>query len=287
MSRQIHSANLENERSARILSTIRSQTDKISRNSTTKSRVSAINSEEQTNLIANRTDENSAGENLSIDIMTQSNIALNQLDHENNNIDKPQTATPSNSIVLSNTKKVNNNTEDITSVVTELVNEINYNQEEVLVKKSFTDLNEMEIKEIEMYKCLHDEISICDCCKTNNHKTKNVNNKEHPTTPITPDNDIFHLTAHDDLEYEDDGYDNDPSELLRKQRSIDFEREEKELIHKHDLRDILLANYDRRFAAKIGITDFIPIEIISGQGGNSSRPLEFIPFESIDRSYPK
>ncbi len=40
-----------------------------------------------------------------------------------------------------------------------------------------------------MYQCLHDEIVMCECCM--NKKPQN----EHPTTPLTPTNDIFHLTG--------------------------------------------------------------------------------------------
>ncbi len=270
-SRNIHSANWENVKSGRILSTIKSQTDKISRVSTTKSRVSIANPEE----MADRAE--SAMDTVSIEV--RSNAALNNLDNEdlNNenqekNTQKPQTATPSNSIVM--VAKKSSECDEMQ----QQQNTVEYTQRNSMVDKSFGDSNDTDMKQIEMYRCLHNEIAECDCCKNN-----------HPTTPITPnENDIFHLTGGGE-EADEEGV----SEFQRrrqkieKQRSIDFEREEEELLPQHDLREILLANYDKKFAAKIGIPNFIPIEIISGQASSDGKPLEFIPFEDIDRSYPK
>jgi hypothetical protein len=46
------------------------------------------------------------------------------------------------------------------------------------------------------------------------------------------------------------------------------------------LREILVSNFDPKFATKIGI-DFVPMQVMSTQD------LRFIPFEKIDGSYPK
>ncbi len=46
------------------------------------------------------------------------------------------------------------------------------------------------------------------------------------------------------------------------------------------LREILVSNFDPKFASRIGI-DFIPMQVMSTQD------LRFIPFEKIDGSYPK
>jgi len=73
-SRQVHSANWENIRSARILSTIKSQTDKVSRVSTTKSRVSLGHPDE----MADRAE--SAMKTISIEM--RSNAALNDIENE-------------------------------------------------------------------------------------------------------------------------------------------------------------------------------------------------------------
>ncbi len=219
----------------------------------------------------------SAMETISIEM--RSNAALNDIENEDNKrqdeqqtIQKPQTATPSNSIVLT-AKKPSDECDEADKPNNNMAGKS---------EKSFADSNEMEMKQIEMYECLHNEIAECDCCKNAN----GTNKEHHPTTPITPnENDIFHLTAGND-EVDGDGLsDLRRRQRMEKQRSIDFEREEEELIPQHDLRDILLANYDRKFAAKIGIPDFVPIEVISGQADR--RPLEFIPFENIDKNYPK
>lgn len=62
-----------------------------------------------------------------------------------------------------------------------------------------------------------------------------------------------------------------------------------------NLKYLLLSNYDKNFAARIGIRDFIPTQILSARGENDSdesddndgQDLEFIPFEKIDSRYPR
>lgn len=64
---------------------------------------------------------------------------------------------------------------------------------------------------------------------------------------------------------------------------------------KVDLREILLTNYDKNLATKIGIKDFLPTQLMSSavrdnETNKSDEPvkeLEFIPFEKIDQRYPR
>ena len=64
---------------------------------------------------------------------------------------------------------------------------------------------------------------------------------------------------------------------------------------KVDLREILLTNYDKNLATKIGIKDFLPTQLMSSavrdnEANKSDEPvkeLEFIPFEKIDQRYPR
>lgn len=73
------------------------------------------------------------------------------------------------------------------------------------------------------------------------------------------------------------------------------------------LKELLLSNYDKSLATKIGIKDFVPTQILSSrrnkakndeneQNNNvkvehdddeSESDLEFIPFEKIDSRYPR
>ena len=52
------------------------------------------------------------------------------------------------------------------------------------------------------------------------------------------------------------------------------------------LREILISNYDPKFATKIGIKDFVPIQVMTSHM-EGDKDLDFIPFEDIDHSYPK
>ena len=52
------------------------------------------------------------------------------------------------------------------------------------------------------------------------------------------------------------------------------------------LREILISNYDPKFATKIGIKDFVPIQVMASHM-EGDKDLDFIPFEDIDHSYPK
>ena len=121
-------------------------------------------------------------------------------------------------------------------------------------------------QDIEMLKCLHNEIIKCECCITTNNNDNNKNNRS----------EIFHLTATND----ENGF----KSYLNDERTTNTAVEPEP---KTDLREILLNNFDPKFAAKIGIRDFLPIEVMNNHLEEDSKPLEFIPFENIDQSYPK
>ncbi len=138
--------------------------------------------------------------------------------------------------------------------------------QEVVVSKEPTQIS---IQDIDMLKCLHNEIILCECC---------INPSVTPSSHIKS-NDIFHLTST-----------NEDQPLKRFNEYHHDERTNNTALEseqKTDLREILLNNYDPRFAAKIGIRDFLPIEVMNNHLDEDSKPLEFIPFESIDQSYPK
>lgn len=52
------------------------------------------------------------------------------------------------------------------------------------------------------------------------------------------------------------------------------------------LREILISNFDPKFATRIGIKDFVPIQVMTSHM-DGEKDLDFIPFEDIDHSYPK
>jgi hypothetical protein len=126
-----------------------------------------------------------------------------------------------------------------------------------IVSKEVTQAS-INHQDIEMLKCLHNEIIKCECC---------IN---------TEKSEIFHLTATNE--------ENPIKMYLNDERTTNTAVEPEP---KTDLREILLNNYDPKFAAKIGIKDFLPIEVMNNHLDEDSKPLEFIPFENIDQSYPK
>jgi hypothetical protein len=129
------------------------------------------------------------------------------------------------------------------------------------------------LKAEQLFDCLHDEIILCECCKYL------------PNTPITSfvkqasideQDEIFRLTATNKVEQlEQTGKEsNTVSSVVNDKK-------------KNNLRLILLENYDRKFASKIGINDYIPIEIMNVNEHQERKELEFIPYEDIDRRYRK
>ena len=242
----------------RILSTIKSQTDRIE---TAKSAISNDQS-----LVDERA---LTAESPSIDIRSNG---------EEKNHKEPEEVKVSVDQEISEAAAITPAVKSIeASPTNEPVDQKDNNviEDNVSDSTSHYNANDREIKQIEMYQCLADDAIMCECLMHNN--TQN----EHPTTPMTPQNDIFHLTAGEDTD------ENGVSVLIKKRRSIDFTQEEAELIPQASLREILLNNYNPRFAKKIGIVDFVPIEVMNGQTDPNAKPLEFIPFENIDRKYPK
>lgn len=131
--------------------------------------------------------------------------------------------------------------------------------------------------------CSQDEIILCECCKY---------------TPLTPTptllkqpnnsrNEIFHLTETDSQltaqqqqkPHQSNWNRNETIVSENEPSSMTFET-------KLDLKEILLTNYDPKFARKIGIKDFLPIQLMSSSNASKAE-LEFIPFEKIDQKYPK
>ena len=157
-------------------------------------------------------------------------------------------------------------------------------------------------KQIKQTKCLHTDNYQCECCKyppspmvsfTNNNQTNNINNKR----------DIFHLTsAHTDIlptftttntVIEDsqttlNKLTNPQNTTLTTNQEAEGELEDPLLIEEKrlGLREILISNYDPKFATKIGIRDFLPIQVMTSHL-EGEKDLDFIPFEDIDHSYPK
>lgn len=128
------------------------------------------------------------------------------------------------------------------------------------------ELTQSAMKDIDILKCLHNEIVTCECCIN-----KSGTPSSHPRSA-----DIFHLTSTNE--------DNPLKSFINDERTTNTAVEAEQ---KPDLREILLNNYDPKFAAKIGIRDFLPIEVMNNHLDEDSKPLEFIPFENIDHSYPK
>jgi hypothetical protein len=58
--------------------------------------------------------------------------------------------------------------------------------------------------------------------------------------------------------------------------------------NKPNLADILLDNYDPKFASKLGINLFVPMQVLNNLESNGPESnLQFIPFENIEQNYPK
>ncbi|RNA14250.1 Structure-specific endonuclease subunit SLX4 [Brachionus plicatilis] len=117
--------------------------------------------------------------------------------------------------------------------------------------------------------CLHREIDECECCKYPRAPSPSFVNQKH---------DIFHLTY----------VNNEKNEFSHRKNLNSLATETvSDQDQTSGLREILLSNYDPKFAAKIGISEFVPVQIMTPQNNGQLRNLEFIPFENIDSSYPK
>lgn len=257
----------------RILSTIKSQTDRVS---TCKTEQQVLKSRVSTNLplVTDRTP--SAAESPSIDIQSVYKLEKREEVTDDVQIVDDKSVTPDEDAVVATTpaiKSIEASPTEEQQTANKSVDVLSDNVSDYVPGRETNESNDQEIKQIEMYQCLADDAIMCECFINNN------THNEHPTTPMTPQNDIFHLTAGDE--------DENVIHHVKKHRSIDFTQEEAELIPQSSLRDILLNNYDPKFAKKIGITDFVPVEVMNGQNDPNAKPLEFIPFENIDRNYPK
>lgn len=118
--------------------------------------------------------------------------------------------------------------------------------------------------------CLHKEINECECCN-------------YPRAPspsfVQQRNDIFHLTYVND--------ENKNEYLHRKNLNSLATETVSDQDQTVGLREILLSNYDPQFASRIGINNFVPLQIMTPQNNGQLKNLEFIPFENIDSSYQK
>ncbi|CAF0712380.1 unnamed protein product [Brachionus calyciflorus] len=153
--------------------------------------------------------------------------------------------------------------------VSETINEKSTEKITDNVTDNFTENGTYKTSQTEKLRCLHNEINECECCK--------VPRTPSPSFVHHPKNDIFHLTyANDDLK--------NPVEMRKNLVSLATETSN-EPEQNISLREILLTNYDPQYAAKIGINNFLPIEVMTAQ--NNGKDLEFIPFENIDSSYPR
>lgn len=152
--------------------------------------------------------------------------------------------------------------------VSETINDKETKQSDNLTE-NFTE-TEQTSQTTKLLRCLNNEIIECECCRF-------------PRTPSPSfvKNDIFHLTyVNEEHKNSDDVRKNlvsiatDPSPKPEPTPAV-------------GLREILLNNYDPKFAAQIGIRDFVPLQLMTSQANGQSNDLEFIPFENIDSSYPK
>lgn len=138
---------------------------------------------------------------------------------------------------------------------------------EIVKEKKIESEKEPSQTEI-VFKCLHDEIILCECCRyTNTPSTSFVQAKR----------DIFHLTS---ASTDDQAR---PNNFIHRTKLSNISESKQSQQHV-GLREILISNYDPKFASKIGIKDFIPIQVMTSQ---IKQDLEFIPFEQIDQSYAK
>jgi hypothetical protein len=151
--------------------------------------------------------------------------------------------------------------------------------------------------------CLHTESYQCECCKQT-PVTPAVSFLNQPANAGTIKKDIFHLTsanadaiASEDSQMTLNKIINPPQNttLLEVQESdgaavgglvsdcvVAPITDEKRL----GLREILISNFDPKFATRIGIKDFVPIQVMTSHM-DGEKDLDFIPFEDIDHSYPK
>lgn len=169
--------------------------------------------------------------------------------------------------VTQNKEKSDVSEEKIKSKTTSSVEQDN-EQSISAVTDNFTENS--TIKTEKVLECLHKEINECECCK-------------YPRAPspsfVNQGNDIFHLTYVND--------DKNTENLDRKNFNSITTETVSDQVQPAGLREILLSNYDPKYAARIGVNEFVPVQIMTPQNDGQLKNLEFIPFETIDSSYPK
>lgn len=137
-----------------------------------------------------------------------------------------------------------------------------------VVTDNYTETSTLRTENV--LECLHKEINECECCKC-------------PRAPspsfVNQGKDIFHLT------YVNDDKKNENSDCKNLNSTIAETVSDQD--RPPDLREILLSNYDPKYAERIGINEFVPVQIMTPENDGQLKNLEFIPFESIDSRYPK
>lgn len=102
--------------------------------------------------------------------------------------------------------------------------------------------------------------------------------------------DIFHLTETNNLPNSADNQQENDQNYIEQQKTSDSMIENEEQLDSNrlmNLRNILITNYDPKFASKIGVKEFVPVQILCKSIEGNDDTIEFIPFEKIESSYPK
>ena len=180
-------------------------------------------------------------------------------------------------------------------------------ENEIESEKGLIDVLRFEQKSMlsyESYKtekvvnCMHDEIILCECCRhPKSPATPVVSMVQFEVSSRQPLGDIFHLTNAN--EADEDQKNKFYFKILNEKSDVTFDKEttqtvdddndektcEEQYQEQPGLRELLISNYDARLADRIGVSDFLPIEVISRN--NDGKNLKFIPFEAIDNNYTK
>jgi hypothetical protein len=191
---------------------------------------------------------------------------------------------------------------------------------EVVEEKPKTNFNdEKSYLSYESYRtekvinCMHDEIMVCECCRfpttaypmVSMNQFENVLARRLETSMNEPPRsvrqlgrkiqgeddaeNIFHLTTTNEAAADKaDGFRiaREKSDIQVNQDEVYAPAVESSKKSRPKLRDILIANYDAKLATKIGVGNFVPIEVLNTANTNR-KDLDFIPFENIDQSYPR
>jgi hypothetical protein len=169
--------------------------------------------------------------------------------------------------------------------------------------------------------CMHDEIILCECCRVfplTNTPMVSLNQFENAVSRKLEDSmneppraavlgkeiqgegdaDIFHLTTTGEettkgtdsfnIAREKSYFPVEGEEYYDEEERMENQRKQQQKQQtRPKLRDILIANYDTKLATRIGVSNFVPIEVLNMAERDKKPDLEFIPFENIDHSYPR